>query len=195
MRSILPAIGVAVACAVGLGAQATPPQSQSTQPQSQYPTTPKSKTQKMSSMSSKTVTLTGCLREGDTPGTFVLANVDASKLTGTLGEPHPPTAPPATGTAGSPSAASSDKTNTVELVGSADVNLKPHVGHTVEITGLMVPQGKGKKEKSPTGTTGSAAGETTSETAAREPYKTGDVKNVHRLNVKAIKHVSETCSM
>lgn len=194
MKRILPALGVAVACAVTLGAQSTPPQ-QSSQPQTQS-TTSKSKAQK-SSMSSKSVTLTGCLREGDTPGTFVLANVDTSSLAGTTGYEHPTTTPPAagSGTSGSGSGSMSDKTNSVELVGNADLDLKAHVGHKVEISGTMVPQGKDKmKSKSSTaGTTGTATGETTSETS-RESRK-GDMTNMHRLNVRSLKHISETCSM
>jgi hypothetical protein len=36
------------------------------------------------------------------------------------------------------------ETATYRLVGQGGVDLKPHVGHKVEVTGMRVPQGKGK---------------------------------------------------
>ena len=200
MKRILPAVGIALAFAVVATAQ------------TQYPTDQTAKPK--SSMGSKTVTLAGCVREGDTPNTFVLANVDLSKMTdmSTRGrETNPPTAqtdptatpppttpptqtqthPPtsSTGTSGM----ASDSAATVALVGGAE--LKQHVGHQVEVTGVMVPQGKDKKNKT-TGTTGSATGETTTDTTSRPgEHGMGKGKNVHTLNVQTVKMVSATCTM
>ncbi|HSL23989.1 MAG TPA: hypothetical protein VK886_20820 [Vicinamibacterales bacterium] len=185
MTRILPTIGVAFAFAVALGAQGTAP----AQPQTE--TSTKSKSKSTMGTSSKNITLTGCLREGDSSGTFVLANVDMSEMRGTSGS-HPSTseASPATG-ASSASGRMGDPANTVELNASSDLNLRAHVGHRVQVTGTMADKAKMKDKTS--GTAGSAAGETATDTTSREK-KTGDEKNVHRLNVKSLKHISESCT-
>jgi hypothetical protein len=162
---------IAVAFAAGLSAQTPPPQTEK-----QYPDK-----KATDARGGKTVTLSGCLREGEEPNTFVLANVDSTAL------PQRPAGSPSepAGTAGASAA-----TATVKLIGSTDINLKPHVGHKVEVTGMFVPQGQGAKR--PTGTAGSTP-ETTSDTTAREREK--GAGGEHRLNVRSLKHVSESCTM
>jgi hypothetical protein len=118
MKHALTAIVVAAAVAVGLAAQTPAP----------------------AKSSSYTVTLTGCLRQGDTADTFTLANVQwdrGASHTGTGGES-------AVGTAGS-SAGSTKETksgtaigsDTVQLTPSGDVDLKSHVGHKIQVTGRL----------------------------------------------------------
>ncbi|HWP99757.1 MAG TPA: hypothetical protein VNK92_04745 [Vicinamibacterales bacterium] len=153
MTRIVPVTALALAFAVGLGAQSSDPQKQ------------KQKA-KPSTAAEKTVTISGCLREGDQPGTYVLANADLSAL-----RTEPATGTPAgtTGTAAT--------TGTVRLIGTGGVNLKEHVGHRVEITGTVAPAGEQAR-----GTTGTpSAAEAGKE---KEP----------RVNVKSLKHVSNTCS-
>lgn len=176
MRRIIPSVCIALAWAVTLGAQSAGT-GQATDPY-----------QKMSS-GDKTATLTGCLREGETPGTYVLTNVDASALrdlergTAAGATAERPSTPPATGTSGTGSA---DQDTKVELTAGGNVNLNEHVGHQVEVTGMLA-WGKKDDRTGTTGTTGSTG--TPSATAGM-----GD-KNVHKLNVRSVKMVSATCSM
>ena len=86
-----------------------------------------------------------------------------------------------------------DPSNTVELNAAPDLNLRAHVGHRVQVTGSLGDKGKMKNKTATSGTTGSAAGETATDTTSREKG-TGDQKNVHRLNVKSLKHISESCT-
>ena len=128
----------------------------------------------MPSKSAQTVTIAGCVREGDTPNTFVLSNVDAAALTSG-----------ATGTSGAP-AGSPAATTTVQLITTADIDLKKHVGHKVE--------GSGSPIKPEAGAAGTAGTPPTSDTTAREADKDKS-KPALKLTVKSVKHVSESCSM
>ncbi|MBI2221586.1 MAG: hypothetical protein HYU53_10300 [Acidobacteria bacterium] len=198
MKRIIPAVGIALAFAVAASAQ-TP-----ATPQTGDQTTKPKSSMGSKAMGSKTVTLTGCVKEGNTPNAFVLTNVDLSKMTdpSTSAYSTPPpthTAPPTQtppeqtpppATAGTSGMAVTDTAATVVLIGGAD--LKQHVGHQVEVTGMMM-HGKDKKSRT-TGTTGSAAGETTTDTTSR-PGEAGRDKNRHTLNVRTVKMVSSTCGM
>jgi hypothetical protein len=158
MTRCIPACVIAFALAgVGVGAQ-TPEQ--------------KPADKQMPDKSAQTVTITGCVREGDTPSSFVLSNVDPSALTPRAG---------ATGTTGTPSApaASSAGTASVLLAATSDIDLKKHVGHKVEITGTIAPA------KPEAGTSGTPAPEADKDKS----------KAAHKLNVRSVKHVSESCSM
>jgi hypothetical protein len=184
MRNVLSAVGVAFVFAVTAGAQSTTP--------SQTP--PPDPSQSQSAMgskdkSSKSVTLSGCLREGDEPNTFVLANVDASKLSDMASSGSPAGSTATSSSQAGTSGSSMD--NSVKLVGST--NLKDHVGHQIEVTGTMAKKDKAKSKT--TGTTGSATGETASDTTSRagERSASGD-KNMHTLNVRSVKMVSASCS-
>jgi hypothetical protein len=129
----------------------------------------------MPSKSAETVTIAGCVREGDTPNTFVLSNVDAASL------PH---GSGATGTTGAP-AGSAATTATVQLITTADIDLKKHVGHKVEVSGSPI-----KPEAGAAGT----AGTPSSDTTAREADKDKN-KPALKLTVKSVKHLAESCSM
>src|SRR5688500_1290801 len=93
-----------------------------------------------------TITVTGCLQAGTAADTFTLSIVTqiatGTSATGTSGS--------AAATASASASGSPKATDTkYELVTTGNVNLKPHVGHKVEITGT--PQSKEKA-----GTSGAA---------------------------------------
>jgi hypothetical protein len=128
------------------------------------------------------VKLTGCLKAGDTAGTYELTNVE---MTGAAGHKAPSSgeagaageAAGAAGTAG----AKAGGMRTVMLNASSDVNLTPHVGHKIEVTGTMA--GHSSAAGGSTSTTGGASG-TTGSTAA----------SARTVNVKSMKMISESCS-
>jgi hypothetical protein len=162
MNRIIPSVCIALAFAVSLGAQST----------SQYPSE-QPQSQKMSSGDS--VSLTGCLREGDTPGTYVLTDLDSSALRELGAEPSG-----TAGTTGAPGAAAGSAAGSkdikVQLSPQATVDLKEHVGQQVSVTGML------DKAAGATGTTG----------APGAGSSMGD-KDAHKLNVKSVKMVSSTC--
>ncbi len=81
--------------------------------------------------------MTGCLKAGSAPGTYMLTDLAAGP-------------------------------KSVGIV-SSTVNLAPHIGHKVEITGTAVPEAEAKKENK-------------------------DVpKAPHYMKVTAMKHISTTC--
>jgi hypothetical protein len=198
MRHLVIASCVAAVCSVGLAAQAQTPGGSTSKPQSPPTSSPASKDQpgqRTGQSAEGSMVLRGCLRTGDQAGSFVLANASATSG-GTL------------------------KNATVELVGSpAGANLKDHVGHTVEVTGMLAGNagrtsaaaagegtsassggttGAGAGSDARAGTTGSGAGTTGAGTgsAASAPAKSGAAGTAGdraRLNVKSIKHVKETC--
>jgi hypothetical protein len=121
--------------------------------------------------SMKTVTVTGCLRAGEQPNTFVLNNAkwdkggSGSSATGTSG----------TSAGGAYAAAGS----TIKLVGApAGVQLTEHVGHTVEVTGMVQ-----EKEKSSSPSAAATPGEQTARSAKPEPT----------LDVRTVKMISSSC--
>ena len=186
MKQILSAAAVAFAFTVCVSAQATPPAQSPAQP---YPAKPNpADTQKPPKghdmKAPATVTLTGCLREGSDPNTFQLENPQvASSTTGSSTEPNPPSA------AGMPAG----DLGPVTLVASTDIDLKPHVGHRVEVRGTMAgmpkAQGKAKEKTSDTmGSTGSAS--SSSATGTSGAGKAAP----HTLKVRGLNHISDTCS-
>ena len=161
MNRMLSATGLAVIWAVSLGAQ-TP-----STPAGQDPS------KATSAAAEKSITLKGCLRAGDQPDAFVLANAASTSETA--------------GTAGT-TAAPAMKNQTVRLIGSpAGMNLKDHVGHTVEVSGMIVPQGA--KPSTPAAAPGAA----TSPGAATGAAPAATANDGPRLNVKNVKHVDAKC--
>jgi hypothetical protein len=194
MKRVFTATCLAVLCGAGLAAQ--------TQADDQ-----KRKATEPAKMEEKTVTLTGCLRAGDTPNSFVLANVKTAEAAGKAPDaptppapPTPPSEPPSTPPStppapptptppqvpASPTPPAGSTVGTSGAIGSGDVrlvgapanvDLSKHVGHTVEITGTFVPASKATK---PTGTSGTAG------TAAADDTRS--------LTVKSMAHKSATCN-
>jgi hypothetical protein len=81
--------------------------------------------------------MTGCLKAGSAPGTFMLTNVEKGP-------------------------------KTVGIV-SSTVNLTPHIGHKVQITGTAVPEAEAMKENKEV------------------------PKAPHYMKVTAMKHIAATC--
>src|SRR5688572_8686815 len=164
MKRILIGTCAALACAVSLAAQ-TPATSPPQDPPRAAPP---------STTAEKTITLKGCLRAGDQPDTFVLANASSAMETaGTSGTP-----------AGAP-AAPAMKNKTVRLIGApAGFSMKEHVGHTVEVAGMIAPQGA-----SPSAGATPPAGATPTPGAAATTGSSADA----RLTVKNVKHVDAKC--
>lgn len=216
MKRILPAVCFACAAAVAVSAQSTSP---ATQPPTDKP---QDQARTSSADKGKSVTLTGCVRQGDEANQFVLANVDANELkraTGQMGTqtgtsagsttgtaagstPGSPTGT-ATGTTGAGSAdrmGAKDDANTVQLVDSGNVNLRQHVGHQVRVTGTMAKPGMDSdRPRSETGTAGTGASSTpsTSDTTARAgEYGKADKdkdKKKHKVSVQSVQMISESC--
>jgi hypothetical protein len=115
----------------------------------------------------KTVTYTGCMQTGTETQTYILQNVVPISRTQT------------TGTAGTTT------TTTYALVPEGKVELREHVGHKVEVTGVLIPAGKGEtKFKARTKTKGS------------EEETKGEVERgpLPQLKVISVKPLSESCS-
>jgi hypothetical protein len=181
MKRTFPSLCFAAVFAVGLSAQ-TPAQTP------QNPTTNPAP----SSMAGQknTVTLTGCVKAGEEPNTFVLSNIKTD-------------ADHATGTSGSTAAAAMPdlKGQEVRLIGApASVDLSKHVGHTVSVSGMMAPQAG----MTPRGTTGAPSTTTpsTNPPSTTEPANPSAArpsmdmnKAAHSFNVSSLSMVSATCSM
>lgn len=129
-------------------------------------------TAKPTTMTKDSITVTGCLQAGTAPDTFTLSNVTqaaaATSATGTSG---------ATATATATTGPKSTDTK-YELVAAGSVNLKPHVGHKVEITGT--------EAKGAMGTSGSTPSTSTPSAGTAKP-------EAKKITVTALKHVSPTC--
>lgn len=113
----------------------------------------------------KNVTVTGCLKAGDTADSFMLSNLKwgSDKAVGT------------SGTAAAPAISASS----LKLVGSpSGAKLSDHVGHTVEVTGSIE---KADKDKAPSATADPAARPSASSSSTPE------------LNVRNVKMVAATC--
>jgi hypothetical protein len=112
MKKVFAGTFAAALLAVGVSAQ-TP------QAPPQNPPMPEAKD------AAKALTVTGCLKAGDTPESFTLSDLKwkEDKAVGTSGAVTPG-APPVTATS-------------LKLIPSASTKLSDHVGHTVEVTGTI----------------------------------------------------------
>ena len=162
----------------------------------QAPSTP-AQTQPPPPPDGSTATVTGCLRAGEQPDTYVLTNVRWSSTNVPTREPaahHDATPrrdrPDAPATAASGQRETPAPGETLRLAGAATrLKIKDHLGHTVTLTGMVGPQDPivrpGVLLPDPP-----ARGDTTSRTSpARE--KTPPEPRV--LNVRSITHVTDTC--
>jgi hypothetical protein len=152
MRRTLAATACIVMCAFLVAAAAQTPQPPTGQqpPQAQQ-------------ADAKAVTLTGCLAAGDQPNTFRLTNIGvADKPVTTPGE--------VVGTTGVKAG------EALRLIGTDAEKLKAHVGHTVAVTGMLVPRKEGQAATPAT------------------PDRPGTQERADvSLNVKSFKHVDATC--
>jgi hypothetical protein len=197
MKHAFMAIVVASTFAVGLAVQASPQYPPSSQPEK------KKSTSKSTSDAGRAVTLTGCLREGDTPGTFALSNVQWDRGGNRT-----------RGTTGSTTRGTTGK-DTVQLTPASGVDLKPHVGHKIQVTGTMgyATATKGRtpgEANTPTATPPSSENPTTASQPESNPNTQLSTGQSHRTKgshssgvnaatgpravaVKSIKMISETC--
>jgi hypothetical protein len=160
-------------------------------------------------------TVTGCLRAGDTAGSFMLTDVVMQGRAG-AGDP----APAGTGTAGAGATAGGATAGggqggpptSITLTADSGVDLKAHVGHKVEITGT--PAGGGRRGGAGAGTTGTATGTTagTGTTASGTATGTGTGstsgtgtagatgtgqgggRGPRAMTVTSVRMISESCS-
>jgi len=198
MKRTILATCLAGACAVALSAQ-TP--TQQPPPTSTAGTTGATTDQNTSASQRSRggpMTITGCLKAGDTSGTYMLTNVKG------MGRPSGTTGGETTGAGGTTAGATSTSPqggqtrgmNEVMLTAASDVDLKPHVGHEIQVTGTPT-RGQGAGAGATTtgeGTTTGAAGTATGGTAAGGATTATTGRGTPRnLNVTAVKMISDTC--
>lgn len=178
MKRVFTSTCLAMLCAAGLAAQ--------TQTDDQ-----RRKPDPTRAADEKSVTIVGCLRAGDTPNSFVLANVkpDEPGATPSATPPTQPTEPPSTPPTQpqpttptnppmptDPIGTSGAMSGEVRLIGApANLDLSKHVGHTVAITGSWAPASKAADR--PAGTAGTEKG----------------MSSERSFNVKSMAHRSDTC--
>jgi hypothetical protein len=146
-------------------------------------------------------TVTGCLRAGDTAGTYMLTDV---QMAGRSGDTTGSTAGSTTGTSttGSTQGATGRQgrgmmPTTLNLSAASDVDLKAHVGHKIEVTGTMAGGGRrGGDAAGSTTTGGTTTGgtATTSGTTSATGGQGGGQGRTRTMNVTSVRMVSESCS-
>ena len=170
MKQVIAATLFATAFAAGLSAQAPAP----AQPPYTPPAQPTMQTSKDASKdAAKSVTVTGCLKAGDSADTFILSNLKWSDKD---------KASEAVGTAGSAAVPAAVKSaTTLKIIPSASTKLTPHVGHTIEVTGTVSEKDK-TDSSAPTTPPADAA-------SPRPSASSGPA-----LDVRTMKMVSATCT-
>ena len=195
MKRVVTATCFAMACAVGLAAQQTTGTTGTTEDQSGQGRGPR--------------TVTGCLRAGDTAGTYMLTDIQMGNraTTGTTaGGGTTATGGTTTATGGTTTTAGGETTATGErgqrptsltLNPESSVDLKTHVGHKIEVTGTMAGGRPGGDTTSGTtgGTTTTGGGSTTTgggtgQTTTGGQGRTGSPT----MNVTSVRMISESCS-
>jgi hypothetical protein len=162
MKRVLTATCLAATFAVGLAAQSTSTANQEPPMRGQGGGGPR--------------TVTGCLRAGDTAGSYMLTDVvmPAGRRGGDAA------AGSTAGAAGSTTAATGENPQgarattppvTLMLSAPADVDLKPHVGHKIEVTGTLAGGRGGRPGDA--ATTGTATGTGTTGTGTTGTGTTG----------------------
>jgi hypothetical protein len=121
----------------------------------------------------KTVTFTGCVQPGSETKSFILAKAVPIRRTTVTEEP--------TGTSG---VVSTTTNTTYALIPTESVELQPHVGHKVEITGVMSSGGDMKRETK----TKTEAGET------RTEEKVKGEGPLPQFRVLTVRELAESCS-
>jgi hypothetical protein len=208
MKRLMTSTCLAAAFAVGLAAQSTTAGTSGQDPQGQGRGGP------------RPVTATGCLRAGDTAGSYMLTDVqmqgggrrggDTTGTTaggGTTGGTTAGTTGGGTTTAGAGQARGNMPT-TLMLSPAADVDLKAHVGHKIEVTGTMMGRG-GQGAGTTGGTTAGGGGTTTGSTTTGSTTTSGTTgsgtttagagtqgggRGGRNVTVTSVRMISESCS-
>jgi len=137
--------------------------------QQQPPTTTSADDQtKIKAEHAQTTTFTGCLQTGTEAKTYILDKVVQTKTTEIVG--------------------TSGETATVtkyELIPSEQVQMQEHVGHKVEVTGVLVPAGKGD-----------AKIKTETKLPGQEEKTEAKIEKgaAPQFRVVSIKHLADSCS-
>jgi hypothetical protein len=127
---------------------------------------------KVDGNAAKTVTYTGCVENGTETKTFILNKVvPMSRSTTTVG------------TTGS----TTTTTTTYALVPDQKIELETHVGHKVEVTGLMIPAGDSK-----TTTTTKIDRDDAPDSKTKETVKTENA--FPQFRVLSVKNLAESCN-
>ena len=156
MKRVLAGTFMAAAFAVGLAAQT--PQNPPSTPPSQPPMQERES-------ASKNVTVTGCLKAGESADSFMLSDLKFGKA-----------GDKAVGTSGAAPAAIASATS-LKLTGSpSGTKLSEHVGHTIEVTGTV-------SEKS-----------ASAPAAPADPAARPSASATPALDVRTVKMVSATCT-
>jgi hypothetical protein len=213
MKRTMTAACLAAAFAVGLSAQSTGTTGSATQD------TPAAGGQGRGGPR----TATGCLRAGDTAGTYVLTDVTMQGGGGrrgggaaaggtTAGGTTAGTATGAGTTAGTGTGTGTGTTasggqgrgggavQTLMLNADASIDLKPHVGHKMEVTGTMAGGGGRRGGDTTAGGTATGTGATTGTATgtgtgtATGTTAQGGGRGTRTMNVTAIKMIANTCS-
>jgi hypothetical protein len=138
-----------------------------------------------SSMAASTVTYTGCLKPGTTPGTWILDNAELARQMGASASASS-SAPGATASASTPGAGavgtsgvsrSSFTLNTSPAAG----DLKPHANHKIEVIGTVAAAKAGQASAS-VSPSGAGASASASASPARQDF-----------TVQSFKMVSASC--
>ena len=209
MKRMITATGLAALFAVGLAAQSTTGTAGAT---SQDPQT----TTAGGGQRGGPRTITGCLREGDTAGTYVLTNVEGLGGRMGAGAAGGDTTTAAGGAATTTGAAGTSGAGQgramaggIMLNADSSVDLKTHVGHKIEVTGTFAGGGRrggdaagatttgggatttggGTTTGTATGTTTAGAGQTAGTTGAQ-----GAGRGMRSMTVTSVKMVSDSCS-
>lgn len=169
MKRVLTGTFLAATFAVGLSAQ-SPATPQTATPQTSTPQYQPSMQEPKDA--AKTVTVTGCLKAGESPETFILSDLKWSE------KAKSPDASVAVGTSGTTVPAAVASATTLKIIPSPATKLIEHVGHTVEVTGAI--NDKDKIDRDATTTTADPA-------ATRPPSGPSVV-------ARNVKMVSETCT-
>jgi len=170
MKRVITGTFLAATFAVGLSAQSPTPQSPtpSTSPSSPSPSAQSPSYEPKDS--AKGVTVTGCLKAGDSPDSFILSDLK-------FGDKK---APGAVGTSGSAPAPAAIASATTLKLNPGSAKLTDHVGHTVEVTGAVGSKGDMGAGAPPS--------------ASPSPSASAGASSGPSLDVKSVKMVSESCT-
>jgi hypothetical protein len=170
MKHVFIATCMAAACAIALSAQQT---ASSTMPQSGRRGGP--------------MTLTGCVKAGDTPGTYMLTDIQRSDAGGGSGAATT-TAGAATSSGGMGQGMGRGMRQLTLSSGAPDVDLSAHVGHKVEVTGTM-SGGRGRMSGGATTDTGGGSG-----SMGGSATMSGQGRGMRSMTVTSVKMISSSCS-
>jgi hypothetical protein len=193
MKRTILATCLASACAIALSAQ-TPTQ----QPPPTAGTTGATTSQDTSQRSrGGPMTISGCLKAGDTKDTFVLTNVKGmgrpGGAAGTTGDTTAAPGATAGGATTSPEGGTRGANQVTLTTTASDVDFSKHLNHQIEVTGTP-GRGAGTTAGGTT-TGGTTGGDTAAGATGGATSTTGQTgRGPRSLNVTSVKMISETCS-